>query len=226
MNHLDIQKQLKAIAKWSGNLLNSLEGIDPEIDQEEKEALLSISKVILKKAAIVHRSLGGQEPQSLSTPTSTQDQTTITKLQNEAERLTAFNASLIDAQKQSQAEISRLKSVVHDLETQRESVSSNEPEAEKIKELEQKSEDFRERVIKLEETLQESDLKYSEVLMERDCKEAEITELRTVVRVYKNEVESMKAQFEQRLRIFAEKEEELASLKATIQEIKSGNPEA
>ena len=41
--------QLKCISKWSRSLQKSLESVSEDIQEEEKEGLLSISKLILKK---------------------------------------------------------------------------------------------------------------------------------------------------------------------------------
>ena len=53
-------KSVKAINTWSSNLLNSLEGLQDLSDEDEIQALGSISQIILKKAKTIHQALTGK----------------------------------------------------------------------------------------------------------------------------------------------------------------------
>ena len=126
MEKENLIKQLKAITKWSNNLQQNLESVEVEIDQEEKEALASISNLIFKKAKAVQQALGGEDPTKQESSSATQN--TVSKLQDEVEKLYKVNRELEEAQKQAYSEISDLHNQLDELKIQKESSTREEYE--------------------------------------------------------------------------------------------------
>ena len=93
-------KNVTAIHKWSSNLLQSLKGLQDLPDEDEAQALASLSQLILKKATSVNEAFGGNsEAKASEEQGPKQDSAKFTQLENElqqkAEEIQQLNQNLV-----------------------------------------------------------------------------------------------------------------------------------
>ena len=75
-------KDVTAIQKWSSNLLNSLKGLQGHPDEDEAQALASLSQLILKRASSVNQAFeGNAEVERSGNEGSKEDSAKIKKLE-------------------------------------------------------------------------------------------------------------------------------------------------
>ena len=113
MNKEKVLKLLRAISNWSVNLQTSLKSTGKQIDPEEKEVLLSLSCLIIKKAKAVHQSLGSENNIMDSSRLSSNQK----NLEEEIERLTKVNLDLESANKLAKAEFREVKAEIENVKS-------------------------------------------------------------------------------------------------------------
>ena len=221
----NLLKQLKAVSKWSTNLQQSLESVDAELDQEEKEALASISSLILKKAKVVHQALGGGDGTNQGT-SSEDSQKRVSELQNEVERLNKANNQLEEAQKRAHRELADLHIQLDELRIQKQSMTREEYEKESMTELNEKLAKSEAKCDQVQKALDDCERSLQKTMDERERSQMRCLQMERMVEALQQQVLMIEQQSQElRLKVRM-KAQEIESLQAKIEEIQNNNPEA
>ena len=120
-----ISKDLDKVLNWVANLKASVANLDNLDDQDEVEALLSISKILSTKSRKIHKALGGQEPQNSSSTKAHSNEkekeieslkAKIDKVRKEINRQSVGEAIIQDQLREKSAELDEIKARNHALE--------------------------------------------------------------------------------------------------------------